>query len=148
MYRNGNVSISNSRASIGSVGSENQMLLGDESENMFLVYLSVSSHICCLRPRTDLSSGYSFIFTMQEYARELISLVDAMGRICSIERANAARGGFFSHLKPLFGLVNPRWRSERNARERFGRGKRSKSMRKRFCASFAHLCHPASFLKR
>ena len=39
MYRNGNVSISGSRASMMSVGSENQVLLGDESENVFLAYL-------------------------------------------------------------------------------------------------------------
>ena len=42
MYRNGNISVSNSRASIGSfgsAGSDNQMLLGDESENVFLAYL-------------------------------------------------------------------------------------------------------------
>ncbi|KAI0743674.1 Fusaric acid resistance protein-like-domain-containing protein [Daedaleopsis nitida] len=120
MYRNGNVSMSDSRASVTSMTSDNQVLLGDESENVFLVYF--------------------FIFTMQEYARELISLVDAMSRICSIERANAARGGLIGALKSMLRLP---WRSERT-RERFTRGKRSKSIRKRFSAYFTqHKPHKA-----
>ncbi|KAI0745606.1 Fusaric acid resistance protein-like-domain-containing protein [Earliella scabrosa] len=123
MYRNGNISVSNSRASIGSfgsAGSDNQMLLGDESENVFLAYF--------------------FIFTMQEYARELISLVDAMSRICSIERANAARSGVLGHLKALIGV---NWKSGRT-QERPMRGKRSRSIRRRFSAYFTqHRPHKA-----
>lgn len=134
MYRNGNVSISNSRASIGSLGSENQVLLGDESENVFLVYLSVlpASHCHIILPHRPCS----FIFTMQEYARELISLVDAMGRICSIERTNVARNALSGQLKRLLGL-GLYWKSGRNPRERSTRGRptrgRSTSIRKRFC---------------
>lgn len=39
MYRSGNVSGVDSRASIASLTSDNQILMGDESENVFLVYL-------------------------------------------------------------------------------------------------------------
>ncbi|KAL4253307.1 Intracellular Vesicle Transport-Associated [Abortiporus biennis] len=47
---------------------DNQMVIADGSgETVFLVYF--------------------FIFTLQEFAKELVSLVDAMGRICSIQRA-------------------------------------------------------------
>ena len=39
MYRNGNVSQSDSRASMASTSSEIQVLMGDESENVFVAYL-------------------------------------------------------------------------------------------------------------
>ena len=71
----------------------------------------------------------SFIFTLQEYARELISLVDAMNRICSIERANAASGGLWGHIKSFFCCGR---RSAQPGRQ-FGRGMRHKDLRKRFC---------------
>ena len=66
---------------------------------------------------------------MQEYARELISLVDAMSRICSIERANAARRGILGQLKTLLCLN----RKFDRPNQRSTRGKRATSMRKRFC---------------
>ena len=37
----------------------------------------------------------SFIFTLQEFAAELTSLVDAMSRVASHRRAAAARGNWF-----------------------------------------------------
>lgn len=43
LYRSGNVSGVDSRASVASLTSENQALSGDESENIFLVYLCVST---------------------------------------------------------------------------------------------------------
>ncbi|RPD58687.1 hypothetical protein L227DRAFT_504933 [Lentinus tigrinus ALCF2SS1-6] len=120
MYRSGNVSGIDSRASIASLTSDNQILMGDESENVFLAYF--------------------FIFTMQEYARELISLVDAMGRLCSIEHANAARGGLWGRLKTLLRFP---WRSKRS-QQRFARGSRATSIRKRFSAYFTeHKPHKA-----
>ncbi|OBZ71051.1 Uncharacterized protein C26F1.08c [Grifola frondosa] len=79
LYRSGNASGSQSRASFTSLAEDNQMLTGDESENVFLVYF--------------------FIFTLQEFAKELISLVDAMGRICGIERANARHRGWRERMK-------------------------------------------------
>ncbi|CDO69695.1 hypothetical protein BN946_scf184851.g83 [Trametes cinnabarina] len=101
-----------SRASIASLNSDNLVLSGDESENIFLVYF--------------------YIFTLQEFARELISLVDAMGRVCSIERANAARGGLWGRFKAALMLsCGVREPYRRNARE-----KRSKSIRKRLSAYF------------
>ncbi|KAI0708907.1 Fusaric acid resistance protein-like-domain-containing protein [Cerioporus squamosus] len=120
MYRSGNVSGVDSRASIASLTSENQVLMGDESENVFLAYF--------------------FIFTMQEYARELISLVDAMSRICSIERANAARSSVWGRFRALLRLP---WRPER-INHRLTRGKRGASIRKRFSAYFTeHKPHKA-----
>lgn len=72
---------------------------------------------------------------MQEYARELISLVDAMSRICSIERANAKRSGVLGRLKTLLRLP---WRSNRSS-QRFTRGRRAKSIGKRFCMSYSRI---------
>ncbi|KAI9067926.1 hypothetical protein FKP32DRAFT_1562778 [Trametes sanguinea] len=113
LYRSSaNLSGHDSRASIASLTSENQVLSGDESENIFLVYF--------------------YIFTLQEFARELISLVDAMGRVCSIERANAARNGLWGRFKAAVLLsCGVREPFRRNARE-----KRSKSIRKRLSAMF------------
>ena len=52
----------------------------------------------------------SFIFTLQEFARELVSLVDAMGRIYAAERANAARGWWFQRIpKALFDRIRALW---------------------------------------
>ncbi|KAI0676139.1 Fusaric acid resistance protein-like-domain-containing protein [Trametes maxima] len=112
LYRSGNISGLDSRASIASLGSENQILAGDESENIFLIYF--------------------YIFTLQEFARELISLVDAMSRLCSIERANAAHGGLWGRVKGAL-LFNSRIR---NTLGRGAREKRPRSMRKRFSAFF------------
>ncbi|TBU24665.1 Fusaric acid resistance protein-like-domain-containing protein [Dichomitus squalens] len=110
MYRSGQaVALEHSRSSIASFPSENQLLMGDESETIFLVYF--------------------FIFTLQEYARELISLVDAMSRICSIERASAARGGVWRRIKARFGP------SLRRQGDRTGQAKRI-SMKKRFSSYF------------
>ncbi len=39
MYRSGNVSCVDSRASIASLTSDNPVLMGDESEHVFLAYL-------------------------------------------------------------------------------------------------------------
>ncbi|TFK90654.1 hypothetical protein K466DRAFT_484360 [Polyporus arcularius HHB13444] len=120
MYRSGNVSCVDSRASFASLTSDNPVLMGDESEHVFLAYF--------------------FIFTMQEYARELISLVDAMSRICSIERANAARSGVWGRLKTLLHLP---WKLNRSS-QRSTRGRRATSIRKRFSAYFTeHKPHKA-----
>jgi hypothetical protein len=40
----------------------------------------------------------SFIFTLQEFARELDCLVDALGRICALEQAKKTRGGIIRRL--------------------------------------------------
>ena len=86
----------------------------------------------------------SFIFTLQEYARELISLVDAMGRICNIERANAAHSGPWSRLKSLFGCDSSTSRGVRSSDSR-----KHTDLRKRLCMSVASssldLCYQPSF---
>ena len=46
LYRSGNISGFDSRASIASLTSENQVLAGDESENVFLVYLCAYIYNC------------------------------------------------------------------------------------------------------
>ncbi|EIW83515.1 hypothetical protein CONPUDRAFT_81418 [Coniophora puteana RWD-64-598 SS2] len=43
---------------------------------------------------------YFFIFTLQEFAGELVSLVDAMRRLYACEQSRAARGGFWKRLMP------------------------------------------------
>jgi len=41
------------------------------------------------------SLGFSFIFTLQEFAGELISLTDAMGRIYAVEQARVDTPSWF-----------------------------------------------------
>ncbi|KAG2015556.1 hypothetical protein CC2G_008817 [Coprinopsis cinerea AmutBmut pab1-1] len=62
--------------------SENRLLTEDENEHVFLVYF--------------------FIFTLQEFARELVGLIDAMERIYTFERRRLMQGGF---LRRLYSLV-------------------------------------------
>ncbi|KAH9949028.1 Fusaric acid resistance protein-like-domain-containing protein [Amylocystis lapponica] len=90
LYRANTTSGLQSRDSHSSMLSDNPMLINTDGENIFLVYF--------------------FIFTLQEFARELVSLVDAVGRICSIERANAARRGFWNRFGRLvqIGRTSPR----------------------------------------
>ncbi|KAH9893586.1 Fusaric acid resistance protein-like-domain-containing protein [Cubamyces lactineus] len=114
LYRSGNISGFDSRASIASLTSDNQVFAGDESENVFLVYF--------------------YIFTLQEFARELISLVDAMGRVCSIERANAAHNGLWGRFRDAMLLSC----GSRSAIRRTTREKRSRSIRKRLSALFVN----------
>ncbi|KAH8107675.1 Fusaric acid resistance protein-like-domain-containing protein [Cristinia sonorae] len=85
-------------------GNDENTLTGSQSENIFLVYF--------------------FIFTLQEFAKELISLVDAMSRICNIRRAEAERRGLwhtltvpFVRLRARFSTFGPHSRlQERKAR--------------------------------
>ncbi|KAG5645197.1 hypothetical protein DXG03_006715 [Asterophora parasitica] len=70
---------------------ENALLLSAENEHVFLVYF--------------------FIFTLQEYAREVVSLVDAMGRIYHYERDRVNRAAYIipdiRHPVPSFPKVTP-----------------------------------------
>ncbi|KAJ6567833.1 Fusaric acid resistance protein-like-domain-containing protein [Mycena sp. CBHHK59/15] len=69
--------------------SENtQVLNSAENEHVFLVYF--------------------FIFTLQEFAGELVSLVDAMGRIYSIEQAHANRTRWWTRLFRMRGQQGKR----------------------------------------
>ncbi|KAJ6456388.1 Fusaric acid resistance protein-like-domain-containing protein [Mycena sanguinolenta] len=62
-----------------SIYTENtEILSGAENEHVFLVYF--------------------FIFTMQEFAGELVSLVDAMGRIYSLEHARTNRTRWWTRI--------------------------------------------------
>lgn len=64
-----------SRASIVSIEDGRSVLSVTEYENLFLVYF--------------------FIFTLQEFARELESLIDALGRVCAIEYSARVRGSWW-----------------------------------------------------
>src|SRR3984957_9844841 len=58
-----------------------------------LISIPSPTHPSCSRGLTgDNFFCRSFIFTLQEFARELVSLVDAMGRIYFIEQRRAKRG--------------------------------------------------------
>ncbi|KAJ7673046.1 hypothetical protein DFH06DRAFT_1319261 [Mycena polygramma] len=57
---------------------ENTEALSADNEHVFLVYF--------------------FIFTMQEFAGELVSLIDAMGRIYSLEQARAKRARWWTRI--------------------------------------------------
>ncbi|OCH91682.1 hypothetical protein OBBRIDRAFT_728270 [Obba rivulosa] len=90
LYRSGYRSGLESRQSGSSAVGEEQRFEGTDGESIFLVYF--------------------FIFTLQEFTKELISLVDAVGRICSIERAKANRRGFWKRLKSLVPRIPSSWK--------------------------------------
>ncbi|KAI0798617.1 Fusaric acid resistance protein-like-domain-containing protein [Irpex lacteus] len=71
LYRRGlgTPTLSRTAESLQSSEDDNSVLTGAESENIFLVYF--------------------FFFTVQEFTKELIALVDAMTQICNIREANA-----------------------------------------------------------
>ncbi|KAI0319004.1 Fusaric acid resistance protein-like-domain-containing protein [Amylostereum chailletii] len=75
-----NTSLATSRASIASLvdDSVNPFTVGTDNENVFLVYF--------------------FIFTLQEFASELVSLIDAMSRIYAAERRRAKEGPWFKRI--------------------------------------------------
>ena len=77
---------------------------------------------------------YSFIFTLQEFAQELVSLVDAMSRIYNIEREQAARGNWVRRVivdsyNSVQIVARRRWRV--NTRP----GKQRPNLQKRLCLS-------------
>ncbi|KAF8504112.1 Fusaric acid resistance protein-like-domain-containing protein [Gautieria morchelliformis] len=53
---------------------------------------------------------YFFIFTIQEFARELVLLVDAMGRIYALERRAAKRSNVWQWIKNRFTCLRSRTR--------------------------------------
>nr|GAT47657.1 predicted protein [Mycena chlorophos] len=73
---------------------DTQVLSGSENEHVFLVYF--------------------FIFTLQEFATELVSLVDAMKRIYSIEQAAANRTSWWQKLFCCFKPWTTRKQPKRN----------------------------------
>ncbi|KAF8070185.1 hypothetical protein FPV67DRAFT_1486576 [Lyophyllum atratum] len=76
---------------------DNMLLHGADNENIFLVYF--------------------FIFTLQEYAREMVSLIDAMGRIYRYEQDRAQRGQWWKRIYQgfchLLSRLRLRWSSDR-----------------------------------
>ena len=77
---------------------------------------------------------YSFIFTLQEFAQELVSLVDAMSRIYNIEREQAARGNWVCRV------IVDSYNSNQIAARRYWRvntrpGRQRPNLQKRLCLS-------------
>ncbi|TCD61379.1 hypothetical protein EIP91_008533 [Steccherinum ochraceum] len=117
LYRTGTAT-EPSHSSSTSFGDENQLTTGSQSENIFLVYF--------------------FIFTLQEFAKELISLVDAMSRVCNIRRAQAEKRSWWHTLTaPLLRLYSQM--TQRGANGRSGESKQKAGMRKRLSAYFVTL---------
>ena len=104
---------------------ENSVLMGAESESIFLVYLCV---LCVVRKIYVSNSSFSFFFTLQEFAKELISLVDAMSRICNIQRET----GWRKILRPWNYMRTKIRRMRQTASE-----KRRSRLHKTFCELLA-----------
>ncbi|KAI0058126.1 hypothetical protein BV25DRAFT_1811380 [Artomyces pyxidatus] len=106
LYNRSDVSGITSRASIASLD-ENPVMAGSDNENVFLVYF--------------------FIFTLQEFAEELVSLVDAMSRVYLAERASAKQGWWFKRIPiGIFSCL----RSRVKAQHRSGRATPSRTGKK------------------
>lgn len=92
LYHRVDVSTAGSHASMATADDNpNSFLSGSDSEHVFLVYF--------------------FIFTMQEFARELISLTVAMSRIYAAERPSASGRWYspvFSALSGVLSCLRPR----------------------------------------
>ncbi|TFY71629.1 hypothetical protein EVG20_g1380 [Dentipellis fragilis] len=98
LYRRSDMSGITSRASVTSVVDDNVVVTGGDNESIFLVYF--------------------FIFTLQEFALELVSLVDAMGRIYAVERAKANKQWWFKRIpKKLFSCLRTKEEPNPSARQ-------------------------------
>lgn len=75
LYRRSDANHTSSSNPQNTVHGENSLLTGPDHEHVFLVYF--------------------FIFTLQEFARELVSLVDAMERIYTFEQARLVQRSFW-----------------------------------------------------
>ncbi|KAI0338288.1 hypothetical protein BDW22DRAFT_1363174 [Trametopsis cervina] len=115
LYRRGTGTPGLSRRSTSmlSVPDDNSVLMGDDSENIFLVYF--------------------FFFTVQEFAKELVSLVDAMRRICNIQQANARSWRRFFTVPWRF----LRTKVLRSGRSAGTRGHDKSGLRRRFSTFFS-----------
>ena len=94
LYRRSNFGSGSTRKSTQSSLEDNPVLTESEHEHIFLVYLSVELGCSCRRLYTD-QWLCSFIFTLQEFAGELMSLTDAMRRIYAVELARFSRQNWF-----------------------------------------------------
>ena len=72
----------------------------------------------------------SFIFTLDEFARELLFLLDSMGEITDQQRANETQSSFFGWRR-VWGLLGRR--RKRSATN--GRRREPRALRKRMCTS-------------
>lgn len=100
-------SSSSSHSLESSLGDNPLFTSGTKHENVFLVYLWVQYTIGDIFPHYSLRS--SFIFTLQEFAAELTSLMDAMSRVAVCRGATATWGNW---LKRRVGDINEFFRSK------------------------------------
>lgn len=92
LYRKSDMSSASSFTSFNSLDGDNAILTSNgDHENIFLVYLLVIFFVIS----QNAHSVNSFIFTLQEFASELLLLVDAMCRINACEHAAKLRGNWF-----------------------------------------------------
>ncbi|KAG6820973.1 hypothetical protein H0H93_008602 [Arthromyces matolae] len=70
-------------------GLDHSLIMGSDNEQVFLVYF--------------------FIFTLQEFAREVVSLIDAMGRIYHYEQDCMARGRWWQRI---YFWIRSHWMSD------------------------------------
>ncbi|KAH9839086.1 Fusaric acid resistance protein-like-domain-containing protein [Rhodofomes roseus] len=97
-----------SRDSYGSVLDENHVLTGNDGESVFLVYF--------------------FIFTLQEFSKELIALVDALERLYAAEHERASPRMSWKWLRDAVSISGPRSHARNKRNER--------SLSKRFSVYF------------
>lgn len=81
------------------------LLANGDNETVFLVYLYVPT----IHTNFELTLP-SFIFTIQEFARELVLLVDAMGRIYMLERQGAKQSSLWQWVRNRFACLRARTR--------------------------------------
>lgn len=97
---------------------EGNIFTQGDNEHVFLVYLCVQCSARVCMHIADLALLSSFIFTLQEFARELVSLVDAMERIYSLEQERVHRGPWWKRIfTGIWGLIKrPFTKSKRSRR--------------------------------
>jgi len=99
LYRKAKIdpSIITSHSMEDSILGDNSILTSSDNEHVFLVYLCVNHFI----RYSGINATSSFIFTLQEFSRELVSLVDAMRRIYMIEQSRPTWFGWIRKLGTL-----------------------------------------------
>lgn len=125
--------LSTSRMSVYSANgkADNLMLMSPDNEHVFLVYLYVFNFSFVLHCAD--AELFSFIFTLEEFATELTSLVDAMERIYNYERNRLTWKGWF---RRSFNAMRARWRKFTSWRSVPSHGRRP-GLKHQLCKSLA-----------
>lgn len=114
---------------------EGNIFTQGDNEHVFLVYLCVQCSTLVCPHTADLVSLPSFIFTLQEFARELVSLVDAMERIYSLEQERVHRGPWWKRIfSGIWGLLKRPFSKSKPKRHRRPPAEHP-SLRRKICMS-------------